>query len=142
MTIEQKLQYIAETYFSEYGYIFENLYRADERMETETFPTIVATIPTGGEVYWRNGRIYDRENLLLGFFDLVPHDANGEDSATAYNKMKQLGFRFIQKMNESRLFQYVSNWTYNIWCDRESNIATGVFFQVQVEDVGACVTDE
>lgn len=138
MTLEQKLKYIAETYFSDCSYIFENLYRADERMETESFPAIVATVPTGGEVVVRNGRIYDRENLLLGFFDLVQHDANGEDSAEAYNRMKTLGFRFIQRMNESGLFRYITNMTYNIWNDRYSNIATGVFFNIQLEDLGRC----
>ena len=138
MTIEEKIKYVATEDFPKYGYIYDNLWRIDERMEGCTMPVIVSTLPQGGEVTIRNGRIHDRENILLGFFDTVPHDADGDDNAECFNRMKDLAFAFVTKMNESGLFGYVTDWTYEVHCVRMANIVTGVFFSVQVQDLGRC----
>lgn len=138
MTIEDKIKKIADEQFPTYGFVFDNLYRIDERLESTTMPVIVSTLPQGGEVSIRNGRIHDRENILLGFFDIVPHDADGEDNAEVYNRMKDLGFAFIKAMNESGMFEYVTALTYDVWCVRMSNIITGVFMNVQIADLGRC----
>ena len=112
MTIEDKIRKIAEDNFSQYDYIFDNIYRIDERMNDSTMPVIISTLPQGGEVVIRNGRIHDTENILLGFFDLVPHDADGDDNAEVFNRMKTLGFSFVAKMNDSGLFGKVTSYTY------------------------------
>ena len=138
MTIEDKIKQIATQHFPQYDYIYDNLYRIDERMETSKMPVIISTLPQGGVVNVRNGRIHDRENILLGFFDLVPHDADGDDNAECFNRMKNLGFAFIAKMNESGMFGYVTDFTYEVHCVRMANIVTGVFFSVQVQDLGRC----
>lgn len=139
MSIEEKIRTIANSEdFDQYSYIFDNLYRIDERMEHAEFPAIVCTLPAGGSMRIRNGKVYDTENVLIGFFDAVPHDANGEDNATVYNAMKDLGIAFIRAMNESELFGHVETWRYEVWCVRLANVVTGVFFQIEIQDLGRC----
>ena len=139
MSIEEKIREIASgDQFNDYPYIFDNLYRIDERMEHTEFPAIVCTLPVSGEMRLRNGKLYDVEDMLIGFFDVVPHDANGEDNADVYNRMKDLGIQFIKAMNESGLFVNVETWSYQVWCVRLANIVTGVFFQLRVQDLGRC----
>jgi len=139
MNIEQKIAAIAASdAFKNYTYIFDNLYRIDERMEQESLPAIICTLPAGGSMRIRNGRVYDTESILIGFFDKVPHDANGEDNATVYNAMKDLGIAFIRAMNESELFGHVESWSYEVWCVRMANIVTGVFFTIEIQDKGRC----
>lgn len=142
MTIEQKIANIAATYFEGWPYIFDNLYRIDERMESEEMPCICCTLPQGGQIAMRNGRYFDTENVLIGFFDIVPHDANGEDNAAVYNNMKSAGLRFIDKMNKSGHFLQVTAVNYEVWCVRLANIVTGVFFQLRVDDLAQCVAAE
>ena len=139
MSIEDKIREIASSeQFAQYPYIFDNLFRIDERIESTALPAIVCTLPAGGEMRLRNGKVYDAEDVLIGFFDSVPHDANGEDNAECYNRMKSLGIQFIKAMNESGLFAYVETWTYQVWCVRMANIITGVFFTIRVQDLGRC----
>ena len=138
MTIEEKIQSIADDHFPQCGYIFDNLYRIDQRMETAAFPAIVCTLPARGDMLIRNGRVYDTEDVLIGFFNIVPQDANGEDNAAVYNDMKSLGIAFVDKMNESGLFDKVEAWNYEVWCFRMANIVTGVFFSIRIQDIGRC----
>lgn len=134
MSIEEKIAQIAKEYFSNYAYVFDNLYGIDEALSRVQFPAILSTLPVNGQMQIRRRRAVDSENILIGFFDKVPHDANGEDNAAVYNRMKDEGVRFIQTMNESGLFEYIEEWTYEVWCVRLSEIVTGVFFTVQVKD--------
>lgn len=139
MTIEEKIHAVASSEaFQDYSYIFDNLFRIDERMNHAEFPCIVCTLPAGGDMRIRNGKVYDTEEVLIGFFDAVPPDANGEDNATVYNAMKDLGISFVQAMNESGLFIKVESWQYEVWCVRMANIVTGVFFSIRIEDMGRC----
>ncbi len=140
MTIEQKLAAIAaEEEFSSYPFIFDNLYRIDERVNHSDLPCIVSTLPASGSVTFRNGRYYDSENILLGFFDAVPHDANGEDNAEVYNRMKVLAIRFVTRMNESGLFGKTDTMQYDVRVEQFSDIITGVTIAMSVENVGQCL---
>lgn len=139
MTIEEKIAAIAASEeFATYSYIFDNIYRIDERMEHTPLPAIVCTLPAGGSMRIRNGKVYDTENVLVGFFDVVNHDADGEDNAEVYNRMKDLGIAFVRAMNESGMFDHVETWRYEVWCVRLANIVTGVFFDIEIQDVGRC----
>lgn len=139
MSIEEKIAYIAGEKFPAYPYIFDNAYRIDERIEHESLPAIACTLPAGGNMLHRNGRLYDAEILYIGFVDMIPHDANGEDNAAVYNAMKDLGISFIQAMNESGLFARVDTVDYDVRVAQFTNIVTGVFFTLRVEDVGRCL---
>lgn len=141
MTIEDKIKQIAEgDAFAQYPFIFDNIYRVDEMMEQTNMPCIVSLLPTDGNLVFRNGRWFDSENVRIGFFDLVPHDANGDDNAEIYNRMKALGFSLIEALRESGLFEAVYINRYTIECRQYSNIVTGVLFYVRIDDLGACVT--
>lgn len=138
MTIKEKIENIAATHFPKCGFVCDNLYRVDELTNTAAMPVIIVTIPESGTVTIRNNRFHDNERVLLGFFDLAPHDANGDDNSEIYNRMKTLGFAFIKKMNESRQFEYITNITYSVFTVRMANIMTGVFFDIEVQDLGRC----
>ena len=139
MSIEEKIAHIAGEKFPGYSYIFDNPYRIDERIERATLPAIVCQLPNSGNIVIRNGRVYDAELLYIGFVDIIPHDANGEDNANVYNAMKDLGLRFIQAMSESGLFARVTAIDYDVRIAQFTNIVTGVFFTLRVEDIGRCM---
>lgn len=68
MSIEEKIREIASgEQFAKYPYIFDNLFRIDERIESTALPAIVCTLPAGGEMRLRNGKVYDAEDVLIGF---------------------------------------------------------------------------
>lgn len=139
MTIEEKIAAVAKEYFPQYPYIFDNLYRIDERINAAELPCIFCTLPSGGTITIRNGKYEDTETLMLGFFDVVPHDANGEDNAAVYNNMKALGMEFIARLNDNRIFGYVDTLTYEVWCFRMADIVTGVTFTLRIQDERRCM---
>lgn len=139
MTIEEKIAAIASgEQFANYSYIFDNMYRISERVEHAPLPALLCTLPRGGIIQERNGRIIDTETVYLGFVDIVPHDANGEDNAEVYNRMKTLGFQFIRAMSASGMFARVTTISYDVEVAQLTNIVTGVFFTLEVQDHGRC----
>jgi hypothetical protein len=139
MSIEEKIAAIAAgDEFAQYTYIFDNLYRIDERVNTSVLPALLCTLPRDGVIEIRNGRVYDTETIKLGFVDIIPHDANGEDNAEVYNRMKALGIQFIMAMRKSGMFGQVTTLGYTVEVAQFSNIVTGVFFDIQVQDIGRC----
>lgn len=138
MTIEEKIKKIADDYFSEYPYIFDNVYRIDERIHQNGLPCILAIIPTRGRMTIRNGRVHDVLEIQIGFFDKIPHDANGDDNAECYNRMKDLAFSFIKKCNESHFFMAIESVDYTLQYAEMADILTGVLVSMRVEDLGRC----
>lgn len=139
MSIEEKIAAIASgEQFAQYSYIFDNMYRISERVEQSPLPALLCTLPRGGVIQEKNGRIIDTETIYLGFVDIIPHDADGEDNAEVYNRMKTLGFRFIKAMSESRMFARVTTISYDVEIAQLTNIVTGVFFTLEVQDHGRC----
>lgn len=138
MTMEEKLRHVAESTFEGVPFIFDNIFGLVERFNTTEMPCICCTLPRDGELSWRNGRVYDHEYIMLGFLDTVPHDNDGWDNAEVYNRMKDMGRQYIEALNASRLFQKIEAATYDVYCDRFSNIVTGIFFTLNIYDEGRC----
>lgn len=140
MSIEEKIKEIANSpQFAAYGYVFENWYDASSAVSRVALPAIITILPVNGTIQFHNGRTYDSENIAIAFVDKVPRDANGEDNAATYNQMKAVGIEFIKALNASGYFMPLSeNQPYQVICEQLSDIVTGVFFTLQLQEVGRC----
>ena len=138
MSIEQKLQQVAATAFEGVPFIFDDIYGLIERLNTTEMPCVMCTLPRDGRMTWRNGKVYDRENIMVGFFDVVEHDADGWDNAEVFNRMKDMARRYVDALNASGLFEHIDTVGYDVYCERFTNIVTGLFLQLDINDVGVC----
>lgn len=139
-TIESVIKTIAESSFPSFTYVFDNWTDADTKMDVLPYPAIVAVMPVSGEVRMHNGRFYDAEYMGLAFLDKAPRNAEGEDNATVYNRMKAEAVRFVAALNATRKFAPIENVQYDIICERMGTIASGVMLQLTIEQqIGACV---
>ena len=140
MSIEEKIKRVAESpAFSGYSYVFENWYDASTAVSRVSLPAIITILPASGNVLFRNGRTYDTENIAIAFVDKVPRNANGEDNAAAYNRMKAVGLDFIRALNASGYFEPLAEQQpYQVICEQLSDIVTGVFFSLQLQERGRC----
>lgn len=139
-SIEEKIKAVAKSEaFAGYSYIFENWYDADTAISRATLPAIIAILPVNGNITFRNGRTYDTENIAIAFVDKVPRNANGEDNAETYNRMKATGIQFIKALNASGYFEPLAEQQpYQVICEQMADIVTGVFFSLQLQEVGRC----
>lgn len=139
-SIEEKIKEIAkQPAFAGYGYIFENWYDASTAVSRVPLPAIITILPVNGSVTFRNGRTYDTENIAIAFVDKVPRNANGEDNERAYNRMKAVGVEFIKALNASGYFAPLEEQQpYQVICEQMSDVVTGVFFTLKLQEVGRC----
>ena len=139
MTIEESIKKIAEEQFSECGYVFANWYEADERLNKTACPFIMALVPVYGSIRRRNGRKRNRETMMIGFFDKVPRGASGEDNAEVYNRMRELATGFVEKIEQSGMFEPLpEEIEYQPWVEKFSDIVSGVVLTLELVTVGAC----
>lgn len=139
MSIEENIKMIAEEHYSECGYVFANWYEADERMNKEKCPFIIALVPVAGTIRRKNGRTRNRETMMIGFFDKVLKGASSEDNARVYNAMRELATSFISTIEASGLFEPLpDDIQYQPWVEKFSDIVTGVVVTLELETVGAC----
>lgn len=139
-SIEEKIKEIANSpAFDGYGYIFENWYDASTAVSRVALPAIITILPVNGNILFRNGRTYDTENIAIAFVDKVPRNANGEDNEKAYNRMKAVGIKFIKALNASGYFAPLAEQQpYQVICEQMSDVVTGVFFTLQLQELGRC----
>lgn len=139
-SIEQTLKEIAAEHFPAFSYVFENWQDADAKLEKIEYPAIICVLPTGGSVGMRNGRVFDTEYLALAFLDKAPRGAEGEDNAEIYTRMKVEGWRFIECINATRLFEPLLTVPYETICERLATVVTGVLFQLTLQQQhGGCL---
>lgn len=139
MSIEESIKKIAEEQFSECGYVFANWYEADERMNKTKCPFILALVPVAGTIRRKNGRMRNRETMMVGFFDKVPRGASGEDNAEVYNRMRELATAFVKKVEASGVFEPLPNdISYQPWVEKFTDIVSGVVVTLELETRGAC----
>ena len=141
MNIESIIKQIAEEKFSGYSYLFENWYDADTKLERMNYPAIVCIVPSSGATEIKNGRIYDKENIALCFLDKAPRNAEGEDNAEIYTRMKADGAKFIHALNKTRAFLPLDGELYyDMICERLSSVVTGVMYSLTIKQaIGECM---
>lgn len=139
VTIESILKQIAEEHFKGYSYVFDNWLDADAKLEHLDYPAIVCVMPVSGRTNFRNGRVYDTENIALAFLDLAPRGAEGEDNEEVYSRMKVAGARFIDCVNKTRVFEPIDNVTYDVICEGLSTVVSGIMYQLTItQRIGDC----
>ena len=141
MSIEDKIQEIAETQFGGFSYCFEDWYDADAKLEKMSFPAILLIMPLGGSVAYRNGKAYDTENVGLCFLDKAPRGAEGEDNKKIYTRMKAEGTRFLQAINDSGYFTPLQGeQPYDLIYEQLSTIVSGVMYTLTLKQlIGECL---
>ena len=138
MTIDQAIKEIAKKHFPQYTYIFDDEFNIDQAVSREKLPAIAHVLPIGGTMAMRNGRIYDRESIYIGFVDKVTRDASGDDQRAVFERMKDAAKDFIREANKSGHFQSVTAWDYGVVYNQMASIVTGVMLSITIEDNGTC----
>ena len=139
MTIDQAIKAIAQDVrFAEFTYIFDDWWDVDQSVSRAKLPAIAHILPIGGSMTARNGRIYDREFVSIGFVDKVRRDASGEDQRAVFERMKEAAKDFVRIANESGYFQSVVAWNYDVIYNQLASIVTGVMLTLEIEDNGSC----
>lgn len=141
MSIEDKIKEIATTQFSGFSYCMEDWYDADSKLEKMTFPSILMIMPLGGNVEYRNGKVYDTETICLCFLDKAPRGAEGEDNKQIYTRMKEEGTRFLQAINDSGYFAPLQGeQPYDLIYEQLSTIVSGVMYTLTLKQAkGECL---
>ena len=141
MTIDQAIKDIATSeYFSEFCYIFDDWWDVDQSVSRAKLPAIAHILPIGGVMTMRNGRVYDREQVAIAFFDKVPRDASGEDQRQVFERMKDAAVLFVTLANASGHFDSVTAWNYTVIYNQLASIVTGVMLTLEIADTGNCAT--
>lgn len=140
MTIEETIKETANSeQFANMSYVFEDWYGADAALSRTTLPAIIAILPISGTVHFQNGRVYDTVDIAIAFVDKVARDADGEDNASVYNRMKAVGVDFIKALNDSGNFLMMEDTlNYQVLCEQLSDIVTGVMFTLRLHGNGRC----
>lgn len=139
-TIEETLKNIAKKHFPDWTYVFETWEDADRKLEKLSYPAIVCILPSGGEGKIANGKVYDTEYTAMAFLDIAPRHADGEENAEVYNRMKVAGWTFIERLNQTRIFEPIRTCPYDTICERLATVVTGVMFSLTLkEQKGRCI---
>jgi len=138
MTIDEAIKDICGKHFPQYTYIFDDEFNIDQAISREKLPAIAHVLPIGGTMVMRNGRIYDRENIYIGFVDKVTRDASGDDQRKVFERMKDAAKDFIRITNKSGHFKSVTAWDYGVVYNQMASIVTGVMLSITIEDNGTC----
>ena len=140
MNIEERIKALAQSEpFAGYSYVFDEWKSVDTALDRVALPAIVNILPLQGEISKKNGRFRDMEYVQLAFLDKVMRDANGEDNAAVYNRMKRLGMRFLEALNATGDFEpFDETLEYNVICEGLSPIVTGVLFIFQLTEKWHC----
>lgn len=139
MSIDEKIQEIANSALPEWTYVFDNWYDASKTASKVKLPVIVELLPWGGSLYFRNGMARNAQSCSIAFLDKVTKDANGSDQSEVYNRMMLAAEEFVRSVNDSGYFEVVESVQYNIIYDQLSTIVTGVWLDITLTElVGRC----
>ena len=136
-----KLKAIADAVLPNFSLLFGTWDDVDRQLDSVTYPAIFEVLSVSGGGVIRNGKVYEREDILLAFVDKVPRDADGVENMNAVERMRQAMIIFVDAFNRSGAFQPLTDFTYTTIYEGGANIHTGVTLEVQVLDlVGDCLS--
>lgn len=138
MTIDQALKKIAQEFFPDFSYIFNDINDIDQAMDRTPLPAIGHVLPISGTMELRNGRVYDTENVWIMFLDKVTRDANGDDQREVFERMKDVAIEFVRRCNESGYFEPITVWSYGVNYSQMASIVTGVTLGLNIKSRGLC----
>lgn len=144
MTVEQKLQKVAETFKDEgISYLFHDWTRVNIAVDQMPLPVIVYSLPASGSLDMKNGFVNDNQNGLISFLSLTEFDFDSKENDCIISRMKQLALRFFSVYNQSGYFETVGGtMPYRVVYDMLDANVTGVMFEVSVKELdGICDKD-
>lgn len=141
MSVEKKLKQIADEHFTGWSWMFDDWRSVDRKLAKVEKPVIVCPIPVGGEMTFRNGRVWVSMDVSLCFLDIVPRDANGEDNAAVYERLMMEAARFVGAINKSGLFEPIDGGVrFDTIIEGTANIMTGVLMSLTIRETeGLCL---
>lgn len=141
MSVEKKLKMIADEHFTGWSWVFDDWRSVDRKLAKVEKPVIVCPIPVGGEMTFRNGRVWVSMDMSLCFLDIVPRDANGEDNAAVYERLMKEAARFVGSINKSGLFEPIDGGVrFDTIIEGTANIMTGVLMSLTIRETeGLCL---
>lgn len=105
MSIEEKLREIAAASVPELAWVFGTMTEIDAKIDLIKPPFIWCVFPDVGVINVHNGRFKEGIRVLVGFYDRVIIDAQGENNMRAYRRMAEKAKRFISQYNNSGYFE-------------------------------------
>lgn len=134
MNIETRLKEIAEEALPDMAYCFGSLMEIDEKLDLLQPPFMWVVFPELGTLTYRRGKFWESFRALVGFYDLVERDADGEDNITVYRKMVDAAKRFIKAYNESGYFEPLDgDIPTSIHTEVGAGNVTGLFIDINIE---------
>ena len=138
-SIEAKVQQVAKN-FAPFSFVRGDWREIDMKADKADLPFIVFVVPEQGSIKVAQGRFFDSVRCLIGFFDQVNRDAYAEDNTAVYTAMRATGIRFIDALNKSGYFEYITEAKYNIYTEQLAANVTGVVFDLTIKQTdGVCV---
>lgn len=129
-SIESKLKEIAKKALPEMQFVFGSLMEIDAKLDLLKPPYMYVVYPDVGTLTYRRGRFWESLNVLVGFFDAVQRDAQGEDNIAVYGRMIEAAKAFIRAYNEDGYFEPL-----------EGDIKTTLLTEVGAVYVSGCYID-
>lgn len=138
----QRLRDIATETLPSFSMLFGTWDDVDRLLDHASYPAILNILSVSGGASVRNGRVYQRENLLLAFVDKVPRDASGVENINAVERMRQAMIVFVNAVNESGLFVPITDYNYTTIYEGGANIHTGVLLELVslTDSKGSCIS--
>lgn len=141
MKIEEALKEIAASALPEMSFCLGTMTEIDEKLDLLKPPFMWVVFPTSGAFIVRHGMLKERLRALVGFFDLVERDADGEDNMAVYRRMAGKAATFIDAVNHNRhLAPLDTTIPMTIHSEVGAANVTGLILEVEfTEAVGECL---
>lgn len=110
-TIEKRLIEVAQR-FTPFTLIRGDLNEIDTKLEYAQLPVIFILSSEQGACHQRVGQWFDEERVLIGFYDRVRRDAYAEDNAAVFSVMREAAKMFVNEVNKTGYFEYVTDFSY------------------------------
>ena len=131
---------IATTALSGYSVLFGSWDDVDRLLDRAEYPAVLNILSVSGGGTYRNGRVYDYQDMLIAFVDRVPRDASGEDNFSATERMRSALKKFVKAFNKDGRFLPVDQYYYTTIYESGANIHSGCLLEIRLTDaVGECV---
>lgn len=120
-------------------YLFASFAEANLLVGEGDFPVVIDVLPTSGSVSVRQGFYRDAPNCMLFFCDKTELDYNAEREQPKVARMKALAFEFIERANQSGLFEPITDADYQVLYDRTDTAVSGIALSLTLQDAtGEC----
>lgn len=134
------LTQIATTALPSFSVLFGSWDDVDRMLDRAHYPAVLNILSVSGGGTYRNGRVYDYQDMLIAFVDSVPRDADGVENFSTAESMRTAMKAFIKQLNADGRFAQISEYNYTTIYESGANIHSGVLLEIRLVDaVGECV---